>query len=89
MSAMLSSDATFSMEMFPFGYYPEGNGEVSSVCFVSENNNNNNNNNKDEKNEDGGDELDNVKTDGGLLNLGKGLAISMVDEAWLSEKKEV
>ncbi|GJR52933.1 putative ribonuclease H-like domain-containing protein [Tanacetum coccineum] len=30
MSAMLSSDATFSMEMFPFGYCPEGNGDVSS-----------------------------------------------------------
>ncbi|GJT00512.1 hypothetical protein Tco_0821681 [Tanacetum coccineum] len=94
MSAILSSDATFSMEMFPFGHCPEGNGDVSSVCFVRENNNsnnnnNNNNNNKDEKNKDGGDELDNVKTDGGLLNLGKGLAISMVDEAWLSEKKEV
>ncbi|GKC41819.1 hypothetical protein Tco_1059541, partial [Tanacetum coccineum] len=31
--AMLSSDATFSMEMFPFGHSPEGNGDVSSVCF--------------------------------------------------------
>ncbi|GKF52725.1 hypothetical protein Tco_0159635, partial [Tanacetum coccineum] len=72
MSAILSSDATFSMEMFPFGHCPEGNGDVSSVCFIRENNNSNNNNNinnnnKDEKNEDGGDELDNVKTDGGLL----------------------
>ncbi|GJV48647.1 ribonuclease H-like domain-containing protein [Tanacetum coccineum] len=27
---MLSSDATFSMEMFPFGHCPEGNGDVSS-----------------------------------------------------------
>ncbi|GJU12244.1 hypothetical protein Tco_1134640 [Tanacetum coccineum] len=45
MSAMLSSDATFSMEMFPFGHCPEGNGDVSSVCFVRENNNINNNNN--------------------------------------------
>ncbi|GJY55633.1 hypothetical protein Tco_0986232 [Tanacetum coccineum] len=44
MSAMLSSDATFSMEMFPFGQCPEGNGDVSSVCPVCENNNNNNNN---------------------------------------------
>ncbi|GJY20034.1 hypothetical protein Tco_0392600 [Tanacetum coccineum] len=42
---MLSSDTTFSMEMFPFGHCPEGNGDVSSVCFVRENNNNNNNNN--------------------------------------------
>ncbi|GKG63505.1 hypothetical protein Tco_0643053, partial [Tanacetum coccineum] len=32
MSAMLSSDATFLMEMFPFGHCPEGNGDVSSVC---------------------------------------------------------
>ncbi|GJZ15905.1 hypothetical protein Tco_0551582 [Tanacetum coccineum] len=48
MLAMLSSDATFSMEMFLFGHCPEGNGDVSSNT-----------------NEDGGDELDNVKTDGG------------------------
>nr|GEW70552.1 hypothetical protein [Tanacetum cinerariifolium] len=47
---MLSSDATFSMEMFPFGHCPERNGNVSSKI-----------------NEDGGDELDNVKTGGGLL----------------------
>ncbi|GKF43535.1 hypothetical protein Tco_0130087, partial [Tanacetum coccineum] len=33
MSAMLSSDATLSMEMFPFGHCPKGNGDVSSVCF--------------------------------------------------------
>ncbi|GJQ95719.1 hypothetical protein Tco_0006858 [Tanacetum coccineum] len=34
MSVMLSSDATFSMEMFPFGHCPEGNGDVSSrkIC---------------------------------------------------------
>nr|GEV92359.1 uncharacterized mitochondrial protein AtMg00810-like [Tanacetum cinerariifolium] len=31
MSAMLSSDATFSMEMVPFGHCPEGNGDVSSA----------------------------------------------------------
>ncbi|GJT45653.1 hypothetical protein Tco_0954368 [Tanacetum coccineum] len=31
MSAMLTSDATFSMEMFPFGHCLEGNGDVSSV----------------------------------------------------------
>ncbi|GJW89961.1 hypothetical protein Tco_0167514 [Tanacetum coccineum] len=80
MSAMLSSDATFSMEMFPFGHCPEGNGDISSVCFVCENNNNNNNRD---------DELDNVKMDGGLLDRGKRLAISMVVEAWLSEKEEV
>nr|GEX27835.1 retrovirus-related Pol polyprotein from transposon TNT 1-94 [Tanacetum cinerariifolium] len=53
MSAMLSSDAAFSMEMFPFGHCPEGNDDVSS--------------------ENSG---------------GKRLAISMVEEAWLSEKKE-
>ncbi|GKC99814.1 hypothetical protein Tco_1170089 [Tanacetum coccineum] len=53
-------------------------------------------------NEDEGDELDNIKTDGGLLEYcecylkgdsgnsrGKRLAISMVVEAWLSEKEEV
>ncbi|GKA89447.1 hypothetical protein Tco_0811259 [Tanacetum coccineum] len=34
MPAMLTSDATFSMEMFPFGHCPEGNSDVSSVCFV-------------------------------------------------------
>ncbi|GKD57759.1 hypothetical protein Tco_1291146 [Tanacetum coccineum] len=27
---MLSSDATFSMEMFPFGHCPKGNGDISS-----------------------------------------------------------
>nr|GEW48829.1 reverse transcriptase domain-containing protein [Tanacetum cinerariifolium] len=31
MSAMLSSDATFSMEMFPFGHCPKGYGDVSST----------------------------------------------------------
>nr|GEV24824.1 hypothetical protein [Tanacetum cinerariifolium] len=31
MLAMLSLDATFSMEMFPFGHCPEGNGNVSLV----------------------------------------------------------
>ncbi|GJV11423.1 hypothetical protein Tco_1352964 [Tanacetum coccineum] len=31
MSAVISSDATFSMEMFPFGHCPEGNGDVSSI----------------------------------------------------------
>ncbi|GJR74384.1 hypothetical protein Tco_0086749 [Tanacetum coccineum] len=30
MSTMLSSDATFSIEMFPVGHCPEGNGDVSS-----------------------------------------------------------
>ncbi|GKB91720.1 hypothetical protein Tco_0963992 [Tanacetum coccineum] len=46
-------------------------------------------------NEDGGDELDNVKTYGGCLkgdsenSGGKRLAISMVEEAWLSEKEDV
>ncbi|GJZ92664.1 26S proteasome regulatory subunit 6A [Tanacetum coccineum] len=78
MSAMLSSDATFSMEMFPFGHCPKGNGDVSSK----------------KTNEDRDDELDNVKTDeqsrdevygylkGGSGNSGgKRLAISMVEEA--------
>ncbi|GKE22514.1 hypothetical protein Tco_1434026, partial [Tanacetum coccineum] len=45
--------------------------------------------NKEEKNEDRDDELANVNTDGGSGNSrGKRLAISMVEEAWLSEKKE-
>ncbi|GKA83164.1 hypothetical protein Tco_0789912 [Tanacetum coccineum] len=89
MSAMLSSNATFSMEMFPFGHCPKGNGDVSLVCSVRENNNNNNNNNK--TNEDRDDDLENIKTDdGGSGNSrGKRLAISMVVEAWLSEKEEV
>ncbi|GKB91577.1 hypothetical protein Tco_0963849, partial [Tanacetum coccineum] len=80
---MLSSDATFSMEMFSFGHCPEGNGDKKT-------------------NEDRDDKLDNVKTDGeqshdeiyGCLKGGSGnsggkiLAISMVEEAWLSEKEE-
>ncbi|GJW29202.1 hypothetical protein Tco_0046077 [Tanacetum coccineum] len=99
MSAMLSLDATFSIEMFPFRHCPEGNGDVSSVCFVRENNNNN----KEENKRRVRHELDNVKTGGeqshdevyGCLKGGsknnerKILAISMVKEAWLSEKKEV
>nr|GEW50232.1 hypothetical protein [Tanacetum cinerariifolium] len=52
------------MEMFPFEHYLKGNGDVSLVCFIRENNNNNN---KEKTNEDGGDNLDNVKMDGGLL----------------------
>ncbi|GJR36750.1 hypothetical protein Tco_1212434 [Tanacetum coccineum] len=36
MSTMLSSDASFRMEMFPFGHCPEGNGDVSSIKFVGE-----------------------------------------------------
>nr|GEV57623.1 reverse transcriptase domain-containing protein [Tanacetum cinerariifolium] len=67
MPTMLSSDVTFSMEMFSFGHCLEGNGDVSSMCFVHNNNNNNNNNNNKGKNEDRDDELDNVKTNGGLL----------------------
>ncbi|GJT48802.1 hypothetical protein Tco_0974959 [Tanacetum coccineum] len=100
MSAMLSSNATFSMEMFPFRYCPKGNGDVSLVYSVRENNNNNNNNNK--TNDDRDDDLENIKTDdeqshdeaysylkGGSGNSrGKRLAISMVIEAWLSEKEE-
>ncbi|GKB47101.1 hypothetical protein Tco_0897854 [Tanacetum coccineum] len=75
MSAMLSSDATFSMEMFPFGHCLEGNGDVSSIDNAHENNH----------------------TTGIRLSLkggsgnsgGKILAISMVEEAWLSEKEDV
>ncbi|GJV97924.1 hypothetical protein Tco_1549501 [Tanacetum coccineum] len=76
-------DATISMEMFPFGHCLEGNGDISSVCFVREYNKG--------KNKDGGDELDNVKTDGGGSGNsgGKRLDISMVEEAWLSEKKKI
>ncbi|GJW49036.1 hypothetical protein Tco_0080682 [Tanacetum coccineum] len=62
MSTMLSSDATFSMEMFPFGHSPEGNGDVSSVYGC-------------------------IK--GGSGNSGgKGLAISMVEEAWLRWRRK-
>ncbi|GKF85246.1 hypothetical protein Tco_0250144, partial [Tanacetum coccineum] len=61
MSAMLSSDATFSMEMLPFGHCPEGN---------------------EQSHDDG-------CLKGGSENSGgKRLAIFMVEEAWLSEKKE-
>ncbi|GKF56474.1 hypothetical protein Tco_0166814, partial [Tanacetum coccineum] len=61
--------ATFSMEMFLFGHCPEGNGDVSSVCFVRENNDSNNNNNKEEEENKRRwrRQHDNVKTDGGLL----------------------
>ncbi|GKA96067.1 hypothetical protein Tco_0818162 [Tanacetum coccineum] len=98
---MLSSDATFSMEMFPFEHCPEGNGDVSSVCFIRENNNNNNNNNKRrKKTKEDRDEnkLDNVKQShdevygclkGGSGNSGgRRLAIYIVEEAWLNEKEE-
>ncbi|GKE67865.1 hypothetical protein Tco_1522026, partial [Tanacetum coccineum] len=85
MSSMLSSDATFSTEMFPFGHCPGGNGDVSSKT-----------------NEDKDDEIDNVKRDGeqshdevygclkgGSRNSGgKRLAISMVEDVWLSEMEE-
>ncbi|GJV23666.1 hypothetical protein Tco_1376361 [Tanacetum coccineum] len=79
MSAMLSSDATFSMEMFPFRHCPEGNGNVSLVCFVRQRKKEI----KKRTNEDRDDELDNVKTDGGgsRNSGGKRLAISMVEEA--------
>ncbi|GJQ89426.1 hypothetical protein Tco_0000565 [Tanacetum coccineum] len=62
MSAMLSSVTTFSMDMFPFGNCPEGNGDVSSVYGC-------------------------LKGDSGNSRE-KRLAISMVKEAWLSEKEE-
>nr|GFA04776.1 hypothetical protein [Tanacetum cinerariifolium] len=116
MSVMLSSDATFSMEMFLFGHCPEENDDVSSVCFVSENNNNNNNNNKEERytRENNNNNNNNKKEErytrdrrgyidetnpevlhgsghwGGSGNSGgKRLVISMVEEAWLSKKKDV
>ncbi|GKA03337.1 hypothetical protein Tco_0676118 [Tanacetum coccineum] len=98
MSAMLSLDITFSKEIFPFGHYPEGNGDVSSMCFVRERKKEI----KKKTNKDRDNELDNVKTDveqshdevygclkGGCGNSGgKRLAISKVEEEWLSEKKE-
>ncbi|GKE88721.1 hypothetical protein Tco_1566196 [Tanacetum coccineum] len=59
---MLSSDVTFSMEMFPFEHCPEGNGDVSSVYGCHK---------------------------GGSGNSGgRRLAIFMVEEAWLSEKRK-
>nr|GEV01884.1 hypothetical protein [Tanacetum cinerariifolium] len=39
------------METFPFGHCPKGNGDVSSACFVHDNNNNINKN-KNNNNED-------------------------------------
>ncbi|GKF44142.1 hypothetical protein Tco_0130694 [Tanacetum coccineum] len=66
---MLSSDATFSMEMFPFGHCPDGNGDVSS--------------------EQSHDEVYGCLKGGSKNSGAKRLAISMVEEAWLSEKEEV
>ncbi|GKD14065.1 hypothetical protein Tco_1198472, partial [Tanacetum coccineum] len=66
------------MEMFPFGYFPEGNGEYlrSSQAlrmFIEQSH----------------DEVYGCLK-GGSLNSGvKRLAISMVEEAWLSKKKEL
>ncbi|GJV63303.1 hypothetical protein Tco_1474131 [Tanacetum coccineum] len=82
MSTMLSSDTTFSMEMYPFGHCPEGNGDISST--------------------DGGlctrvlrifkeqspDEVYDCIRGGSRNSRGKRLTISMVEEAWLSEKEE-
>nr|GEW69230.1 hypothetical protein [Tanacetum cinerariifolium] len=59
MSVMSYSDATFLMDMFPFEHCPEGNGDVSSVCFVRERKKEI----KKKTNEDESDGLDNVKTD--------------------------
>ncbi|GJS71442.1 hypothetical protein Tco_0704283 [Tanacetum coccineum] len=64
------------------------NDDISSGCFVRERKELNK-----EENKDRGDELDNVKKDGGCLQGGsedsgrKRLSISMVVEAWLSEKE--
>nr|GEY32924.1 hypothetical protein [Tanacetum cinerariifolium] len=90
MSATLSSCETFLMEMFPFEYCPEGNDDVSSVCFVRDRKKEI----KQKTNENKENELDNIKTDGGYVkgcsenSGGKRLGISMVEEAWLSEKEE-
>ncbi|GKD34021.1 hypothetical protein Tco_1249530, partial [Tanacetum coccineum] len=68
----------FRMEMFPFGHYPKGNGDLSSCTralriFIQQSH----------------DEVYGCLK-GGSGNIGgKRLAISMVEEAWLSEKEEV
>ncbi|GKE60313.1 hypothetical protein Tco_1510680 [Tanacetum coccineum] len=74
---MLSLDATFSMEIFPYGYCPEGNGDVSSVCssralriFIEQSH----------------DEVYGCLKGGSKNSGGKILAISMVEEVLLSEK---
>ncbi|GJU74077.1 hypothetical protein Tco_1265482 [Tanacetum coccineum] len=69
MSAMLSSDATFSMEMFPFGHCPK------EMVDVSSNNQN--------------DRLFGCIKGGSRNSGGKRLTISMVEEVWLSGKKEM
>ncbi|GJW12249.1 hypothetical protein Tco_1578076 [Tanacetum coccineum] len=87
MSVMLSSDATFSMEMFPFGHCPDEMVtylrcvSYAKIIIII----------KKKTNEDRDDELYNVKTDGGGSGNSEGtrLAIFMVEEVWLSEKEEV
>ncbi|GKB39582.1 hypothetical protein Tco_0884524 [Tanacetum coccineum] len=79
MLAMLSSVATILMEMFPFGHCPEGNGDVSSVSsralrmFI----------------EKSYDEVYGCLKGDSENSEGKRLAISMVEETWLSEKEDV
>ncbi|GJX85073.1 hypothetical protein Tco_0335847 [Tanacetum coccineum] len=78
MSTMLSSHATLSMEKFPFGHCPEGNGDVSSLFSSIAN-------------------VHRTITRRGIGCLkgssensgGKRSSISMIVEAWLSEKEEV
>ncbi|GKC35567.1 hypothetical protein Tco_1047951 [Tanacetum coccineum] len=75
MSAMLSTDATFSMEIFPYGHCPEGNGDVSSALriFIEQSH----------------DEVYGCLKGGSGNTGGKRLSISMVEDAWLREKEEV
>nr|GEY76408.1 reverse transcriptase domain-containing protein [Tanacetum cinerariifolium] len=93
MSMMLSSDATFSMEMFLFGHCPKemvtylrcvSYAKIIIVVIIIKIII------KKKTNEDRDDELDNVQTNGGGSENSRGnrLAISMVEEVWLSEKEE-
>ncbi|GJR11695.1 hypothetical protein Tco_0794347 [Tanacetum coccineum] len=67
------------MEMLPFGRCPEGNGDISSVSsralrmFIEQSH----------------DEVYGCLNGGSRNSGGNRLAISMVEEAWLSEKKDV
>ncbi|GJU17596.1 hypothetical protein Tco_1145562 [Tanacetum coccineum] len=105
---MLSSDATFWMEMFPFGHCPEGNGDVSLVCFFLNNTSSFLLNHAFStiemanllpplfleeawlmRHEQSHDEVYGCLKGGSGNSGGRRLAISMVEEAWLSEKEEV
>nr|GEW66101.1 hypothetical protein [Tanacetum cinerariifolium] len=86
-SAMLSLDATFSLEMFPLDIVSKETVtylrcvSYAKIIIII----------RKKTNVDGDDEVDNVKTYGGSSGNsgGKRLAISMVEEAWLSEKEEM